>query len=760
MSEITQPPPDVQTQDPNARVKGLKAASDQSTSNKNSAEQNQGQTTAEAEQEKHVSSHDPAVTLASTLSKLDSGSYFTATVSGQDGDGRTIITSELGTYLVEVAAANQVEFKKIQSEELLEIKVLTVDKEIKAEVTRTPNSQLFNQNSAAIPVQLVLTDLNNNLDANALQRTPQSPLEIPIADIRSQYQATTLYKAERIAREIAEKLDNLPLPTTSPNYVVYGSSAAQTAEGKSSAPRQFSANVSIQEVSTTTQSTNPTATQAVITKLELSQILNQVIPAHVIKAVPRSPIPLPPGLPEAVIKEITALTPLDYVKAGQNLNIQISALAIPESRNSSQPTANNATGIINAAQGQQITSQSVARTASVVNTEKVLGDPKIAEATISGIIIDTSKSAKDNPITAQNNLANTPISNTPYNQKNGPQAFENLKINADPNIKNYYLATPTAVLKIKSTTPLVPGTIVSFTVQTATATQPNIVSTSVGKINATTVPSQSSESVQFSPPATQSITTISTDLAKQIETLPLQNLDQLPDDWASISLALSVLASNGAANLAAALSSRIPNMQNPEQLTSTMFFFLSALKVTHPARTWIGPDIGAKLRQLGAGKIIDKMDGDFTRIARMTADNPVGEWRSHLIPMQNGSDVSAIAMLTKQIIDEKEQRKQEGQNSDDGKVKATRFILELKFSQFGMMLVDGLLKGAKLDIILKSVKSIPLTIKMKLSEQYSAALTKNNFEGELVIMDETASELSIRKTIETMTHKQNIKEDI
>ena len=759
MSEITQPPPDVQTQDPNARVKGLKATSDHSTSNKNSAEQNQGQPSAEVEQEKQASSHDPAVTLASTLSKLDSGSYFTATVSGQDGDGRTIITSELGTYLVEVAPANQAEFKKIQSEELLEVKVLTVDKEIKAEVTRAPNSEFFTQNSAAIQVELVLTDLTNNLNPTSPQITSQTPLDIPIADVRSQYQATTLYKAERIAREIAEKLDNLPLPTSSPNYVVYGSSAAKEEGSNNSGPRQVSANVFIQEVGTGAQQPNLTTSQATATKLELNQILNQAIPAQVIKAIPRSPIPLPPGLPEAVIKEITALTPLDYVQAGQNLSIQISALAIPETRNNVQISAQNAPdGLAASNSGQPNSSKTSTETAPASKPQNNLETPKnenvatntvtkIAESTVSGIIIDTSKNAKDIPTTSQSTVSDVAVANTLYNQNKAPQASEKSINAANKNRKNYYIATPTAVLKIQSNTPLVAGTIVNFTVQNS----------------ATTQSAQPSSNVQPSIPATaleQSATTTATEISKQVEALPLQHLDQLPDDWASISLALSVLSSSGAANLAAALSSRIPNMQSPEQLTSTMFFFLSALKVTQPARTWLGPDISSKIKQLGAGKIIDRLDGDIARIARMGADSPVGEWRPHLIPMQNGSDVSAIAMLTKQIVDEKDQKGNEGKNTDDPKINATRFILELKFSQFGMVLVDGLLKGSKLDIILKSVKSIPLTIKMKLSEQYSAALSKNNFEGELIIVDRTKTDLSIRKTIEAMTHKHGFKEDI
>ena len=87
MSEITQPPADVQTQDTSTRVSRLSASSDQSASNKQSTEQQTGKNTAELEPEKQIAQHDPAVTLASTLAKLDSGSYFSATVHGSDAEG-------------------------------------------------------------------------------------------------------------------------------------------------------------------------------------------------------------------------------------------------------------------------------------------------------------------------------------------------------------------------------------------------------------------------------------------------------------------------------------------------------------------------------------------------------------------------------------------------------------------------------------------------------------------------------------------------
>ena len=76
------------------------------------------------------------------------------------------------------------------------------------------------------------------------------------------------------------------------------------------------------------------------------------------------------------------------------------------------------------------------------------------------------------------------------------------------------------------------------------------------------------------------------------------------------------------------------------------------------------------------------------------------------------------------------------------------------------MLMDGLLKDTRLDIILKSSKQIPFTVKTKLSHQYTEALQKNNFDGELVVIDNSPTEVSVRKLLETLTNNVRIEQKI
>lgn len=778
MSEITQPPPDVHAQDPNARVNRLSAASDQSTSKEQSADKQTGKTSAEAEKEKIISHHDPAVTLASTLAKLDSGSRFSATVNGQDADGRTVITSELGTYLVNVDQKFAAEIKNLKPDTSIEIRVITVDKEIKAEIIEKFQNNTAFKKTVPIPVSLTLTEIAGQ---NNPVKTPVTPPTDPrIADIRSQYQATTLYKAERIAREIGDKLDNLPLPTTSPNYTVYGALSPNRDAASNLAPRQVSSNVFIQEISPDIAASNRAGNLSVVSTSVLEQFLGKNIPVQVIKAVPRTDHVLPAGLPEAVIKELSALTPLDYVTAGQNLTLNIAAVAIPEENNFNTHKADNPTGILaQNTPGQAATYLKTnlnAKPDDTVEKISVAENPyethvarSINDAVISGIIIDTTRNLNKDQNSALTNQNSSKSSAIPYGQNLTSPISKNPDIPSDNREKTYYLATPTAVLKFQSHLPLIPGTIVSFTVER------NISSNQVADLaienrqqlnsEATTFVSEQSSFMSDTSVKSSSselpLNPLTTQLSNRIENFLPQTIDQLQEDWGSLGLALSTLQGSASTAEASAFLSRIPSLQNPGQLTSGIIFFLSALNVIHPARVWLGPEVNDRLKQIGAEKVIDRIGHDFTRIAQMSTDRPAAEWRPYMVPLHNGSDISAVPILIKQISsDERNKSKKNQEKEENLKVKATRFMLEIKFSRFGMVHLDGLLKGTTLDIILKAANPIPFAVKTKLSQRYNDALKQNDFSGELIINDNTLPNISVKKIFETMSYNRNFEKRI
>ena len=111
-------------------------------------------------------------------------------------------------------------------------------------------------------------------------------------------------------------------------------------------------------------------------------------------------------------------------------------------------------------------------------------------------------------------------------------------------------------------------------------------------------------------------------------------------------------------------------------------------------RTLVGDDI-MRLIERTRPNLTGRVTEDFTSLARI-ADEPSGDWRVALIPLNTGSEIEQIRMLLRQHGGEEED--DESGNSD------TRFVVDVVLSRFGRMQLDGLVRnnGKSLDLIVRS----------------------------------------------------------
>lgn len=695
MSEIGTPPKvDFHPQDGTDRVTRLSTASDHGTTEQQLADRQSQKSDTPAENERAPAPHDPAVILAATLAHLDAGSRFSAEFSGTDGEGRPLVTSELGSYVVTYDAANEEEFQKISRQNAFDIRVLTIDKQIEAEIIRRDPDIARN-----IPVTLTLTGLASDLP---LQTALPDPTEA-LSSVQAQYQASTLYRAESIAREIADKLHELPLPTTTPNYTVYGTlpldDASKPLPPNIPAPNVATPNITATAATLFVQEQGEEASKirpAPSVGLGPQSLIQQVIPALIVKNFPQVSTAPPAGLPNVVRKELEK-NPLVKLNTGVAFTIRVEAIAVPEVPGTITPIA---------ATPEKITPKTEAKkntAASIATTTAPKDKPEGKRPLISAIVIDPGKNLQHS----------TPFKTTPATSRN---AIEH----------NVYLTTPTSVIKLSSPQPLIPGTVISFSLsenEQTTATTP---------VTTTVTPPQP----------------ITPEFQQQL-------VEELIENWAALSLALSGLISKGETSAAQILSSRLPSPQNPAQMTSSMVFFLAAMGAPNPAETWLGKQVTDRMRQSGLEKLIKNLNEDMGRISRITADAPPGDWRPHLIPFQNGNDVNALPMLIRHIHEDEHKEKKDQDSDEEPKIKATRFILELSLSQMGNIMIDGMLRGRRLDIIVKSQNTVAERLKQKLTQIYQTSLESNGFDGDLVIKDNHKPDLSIKQIMKRVIHKSS-----
>ena len=145
-------------------------------------------------------------------------------------------------------------------------------------------------------------------------------------------------------------------------------------------------------------------------------------------------------------------------------------------------------------------------------------------------------------------------------------------------------------------------------------------------------------------------------------------------------------------------------------------------------------------------------------IARLGAEVPAGDWRPVLLPAYNGQEVTALPMLIRHSGQEKSEENNDetaGENREVS-VHTTRFILDLDLSRYGHLVLDGMLRERRLDIILKSENILADTVKKDLTSRFTSALERSGFAGELLFHDGRPTDISVKKIIEFHIHQSDL----
>lgn len=825
MSEINTPSNvALQTGEGATRVTRTSTTSDDSSAQQQPNDKKPPAPEKSQEVKEKAAAYDTAVTISASLSNLEAGSKIAASYLGVDGQGRPLITSETGTYVVKYDPAHQQDIEKLPQKAVLEVKILKVDREIEARlIYQDPAPEKSTQPPLSIPVNLALTGLGNiapKISASALQN--QQPLE----GQKISYQATNLYHAEHTARESANKLKELPLPATTTNYTLYEKATpqqnrpvivsssiagnaliAQEQGGKAAASaqaQQAAGSTSTGTLATGTLATGTLATgisaaheSAAAGQANLEKLLHVNMLAMVIKNMPKATT----QLPEIVQRQLGQTGPLDDLKAGHNFTLRIHSIAIPDVRPDTHPPDEPKSGpksqLNNA---PTLTSPSAAPSNNTVQPSPDSAPPPIqathgqstesraaALKDYSGIVIAPGKNILHHSLnqTDTANIARRPniypagystaaAADTPNAAQNSAQyATQNVSQNTQRGKSDgatLYVATPASVIKFQSPIDLKPGTVINFSLPIAAGTQTDAAGSKPDPLPApladarntakeanaggdTAKTASALETAGSGTGSPQGTTTSLAGIAAPITTMetPAQPLESLTQNWRALSEIIAVLPP-AADNSSHSLSSRLPNMQNPAQMTSGMIFFLAAMGAKNPARIWLGPAASQRLEKIDQGRLLSMLDNDMTRIFRLGRDSPVTDWRPALIPMQVGPDVQAIPILTRQVTDEEPGKKNNSEDDDDEKITATRFIVELTLSQFGKIQVDGLLKDKKLNIIIRSKIMLPSEMKSKMSGIFITALEISGYSGELRYRDNITPEISVEHVVNQKIH--------
>ncbi len=706
--------------------------------------------------------HDPAVTISASLAKLEEGQRFTAEIKGHDPDKRPIMTSEHGTYIMQPSAKDKILLEQLPKGYEADIRITSLKESIKAQLIIHRDYETA-EKLGKPPLEVTsITLILTGFGTEDLNPTISEKNNISIKEIAAHYPASAIFKAEAAAQKsLKNPLNDIaPLPITASKYTLFEkitSFQKDALQQNTPAQNKVINPLFIQEsISSPLKKKISTAasTAAPINKDEISKLLHKPAIISLVKNFQNSKITLPPNIPENlknnILKAIGDISiPAIFTKGNQS-EVSIISLAIPEDHSQTDP--------------KEVLSKDIFSPTAKNNNH------------ISAIVISPKKSLMDKISTE--NLSQKPAKkNTSHNTKN-----------------TILLATPTAIISLKSDVNIPVGTIIHFTAAAVDKTTPKILPQAiiaqksqpphkaqplvktlpqkvVNKIlqNPTQNPAQNPTVQNSYTPQTRSgsisqsaksiavenqPTNVKDQEKNKISTPPLlpkiHNISELLKEWESLNYLIDSLTRENYGAMAEMIASKIPNIKNPAQISSGIIFFMAALKRSFiegkkPTEIWLGRNLVKELSRNGHGKLLARINNEITRIGDLNNDIHLREWRPMLIPMSGDNEIFAVPFFIKRKQQDLDDSSQNKSNTDEKE--NTRFMIELNLSKMGKVFIDGMLTQKRLEIILKSASNISDGFKKTIIQKFDTALDKYNYSGSLVIHDDFENEISLKKMI-------------
>ena len=128
--------------------------------------------------------------------------------------------------------------------------------------------------------------------------------------------------------------------------------------------------------------------------------------------------------------------------------------------------------------------------------------------------------------------------------------------------------------------------------------------------------------------------------------------------------------------------------------------------------------------------------GGISKPSREQAGAP--EWRGHSFPLIHNGDVHKIAMWYRQ---EKNDNPQDD-GADNDKKASTRFLFDLSLDRMGPVQLDGLIRGERMDMILRTAHPLSEEMRRHMRGLYVRAVEQADLYGELKFISGIESMIS------------------
>ncbi len=156
---------------------------------------------------------------------------------------------------------------------------------------------------------------------------------------------------------------------------------------------------------------------------------------------------------------------------------------------------------------------------------------------------------------------------------------------------------------------------------------------------------------------------------------------------------------------------------------------------------WLGDRKIDALTKSGKDTLIKRLMQDAGNTVRANAETSSPEWRSYPMPMVWQNEISKVMLHIKHDKDADNKKDNEG---------STRFIMDLSLTRMGDVQLDGLLRGKRLDLLVRTQMPISLSMQEAMKKAYADALTGTDIFGELGFQGDIKGWMNVLKREDKM----------
>lgn len=165
----------------------------------------------------------------------------------------------------------------------------------------------------------------------------------------------------------------------------------------------------------------------------------------------------------------------------------------------------------------------------------------------------------------------------------------------------------------------------------------------------------------------------------------------------------------------------IPSPSNPAQMGPAALLFVATLR-SGDISGWMNDRKIDALTKMGKDTLISRLTADADNVMRANADAPGNDWKSYPLPMLWQNEISKVLLHVKHENDPQDRESKDG---------TTRFIMDLTLTRMGDVQLDGLLRGKRLDLVVRTEMPISASMQDAMQTAYAKALDGTEIFGEL-----------------------------